>query len=288
MRYVLLDEKITRVAPFGVRFYDPVGKQLVTGLTVTARAAANPARVLDLFPNPSGVYVLQNAPGLRDFENGAGDADFWARLPAPRQYTIEVSDPRGEFLPFTFAAALPVKGLYVWDCEPSPPESSDVPLFSTPRRPIPAGYTAIRADLCDPIANQPAAWALLEVTYEGRVLGRGIADARGCLCLPLAYPPPVDFEPLSPMVTGAPLTEQSWRVGFQVWYAALAGQPDLCAILDQRRAPAAHIWETWDSPPGAAWLTEAEIVYGRELVLRTSEAGSPLPNLYIAPAGSPP
>ncbi len=287
-------ETVTRVAPLGVRFYDRVTKQIISGLTVTASGASNPSRKLALFPNSAGVYILQNVPGLRDFEQGTGDADFWSRVPAALPYTVAVSDAGGQFLPFSFKVDLPVKRLFVWNCEPlaSPeePSSGDVPLFSTPRRPIPTGYTVVRADLYDPIADRPGAWAVVDVRYAGRLLGRGVADARGCLSVPLTYPPPVDFEPLSPMVTGAPLTEQTWQVELQVWYVSneATAVPDLCMVLNQLNAPQAHAWASWDGLSATHELTEATLAYGRELILRTNAGGSPLPRLYIVPAGSPP
>lgn len=286
-RHVVIDT-LTRVAPLGVRFYDHATGQAVTELEVTARPAASPARELAMFPSRSGVYTLHHAPGLRDFEGGAGDAEFWQRMPAPQPYIVAVSDPRAWFLPFTFEVGIPLKGVLVWEGEPasSPAGPGGVPLFSTPARPTPAGYTVVRADLRDAGEDQPAAWAVVEVRYEGLLLGRGIADARGRLAVPLAYPPPVDFTPLSPLTTGAPLTGQAWRVGVQVWYTRLApaDQPDLRAVLGQLSAPPARVWATWDSPPGADMLAEGELAYGRELVLRTAAGGSPLPELSIAPA----
>jgi hypothetical protein len=77
-------ERLTRVAPLGLRFFDAVTQQVVGGLAVTAWPAATPAQQMPLFANPSGVHVLQHAPGLRDFENGAGDEAFWANIPAKK------------------------------------------------------------------------------------------------------------------------------------------------------------------------------------------------------------
>jgi hypothetical protein len=294
--YVII-ERITRTAPFGIRFYDRATGRVATGLTVTA-ATADPAaavatsavkRTIPLVAGPSGVYNLRGLPGLITFENGDGTPDFWANLPPARRYTLSVQDERGEFLPFTLAVDLPMHGLFAWECEPlvSPPQvgSHMVPLFSAPARAIPAGYIAVRADLYDPIADAPAAWAVVEITYQGQVLGRGLADSRGCVVVPLAYPPPIDYEPLSPEVTGAALTDQRWTVGLRAWYRGGidSAQPDLCAVLDQLNDPPARVWKTWTSPPGEDWLAEDELHYGRDLILRTGQGGAPLPQLYIAP-----
>src|SRR5215210_4108709 len=94
-------ERVTHVAPFGVRFWDPVYlTSRVEGLVVTAYQAPAGAtepderfgRPLPLVPNRSGTYVLHHAPGLAEFERGTGDADSWAALPAARPSCFFVVD----------------------------------------------------------------------------------------------------------------------------------------------------------------------------------------------------
>ena len=72
------------VAPLGVRFRDVVTDTLVgDGLSVTVYPAAAPARRVTAQANRSGVYVVHHAPGLRAFEQGAGDSAFWADAAPP-------------------------------------------------------------------------------------------------------------------------------------------------------------------------------------------------------------
>jgi hypothetical protein len=286
-------DRVTRVAPLGVRFFDAVTKRVVTGLTVTARAVASPARQLTMFANPAGVYVLAHVPGLRDFENGAGDEAFWAKVATPKAYTVEVHDPRGQFLPCVFEAAVPTQRLFKWTYSPpaSPPEpgDSDVPLFSAPARAVPEGMAAIYGDLYDPAADEPAAWAVVEVSYDGHVLGRGIADRCGQLCLICAYPSPEDFAPLSPLITGAALWEQHWRLQLRIGYVPAASVQDVLntsVALDQLAVGPAHIWTAWAGAAGSLPMTEAVLTYGQALILRSLDApgGKPLARLWVTPA----
>ena len=74
-------EELTWVAPFGVRFWDvtamaPAG----AGLTVVAYPNAFPALRSTADVNRTGVYFFHGLPGMRRFENGDGDEDFWAAL----------------------------------------------------------------------------------------------------------------------------------------------------------------------------------------------------------------
>lgn len=56
-------ERLTLVAPFGVRFWDTVsGRAIGEGLTVTAYPHGNPARRVHAFANRSGVYALCTLP----------------------------------------------------------------------------------------------------------------------------------------------------------------------------------------------------------------------------------
>jgi hypothetical protein len=286
-------DRLTRVAPLGVRFFDAVTKKTVSELTITARTKSKPGQPISMFTNPSGVYVLQHVPALRDFENGAGDEAFWEHMPATQAYIIEVHDPRGQFLPCIFEAAVPTHRVFQWSCGPhaSPPKlgDADVPLFSAPARAAPEGMAMLCGDLYDPAAHTPAAWALVEASYEGQLLGRGIADERGCVNLIFAYPPPVDFEPLSPLITGAAIWQQQWTLQLRIGYAPATTKPDvldLCPVLEQLAAGPANVWSVWTGPGGTQPMTEAVLKYGQSLILRSLDAtsGNPLPQLFVTPA----
>lgn len=105
----------TLTAPLGLRFRDAAtGAAVSQGLRVTLYPTANPARRTHAFANGSGVYVAHRAAGLRVSEMGAGDAEFWNAPPAAAPFTVEVVDEERRYLPYSFTAMLPAKGLSTW------------------------------------------------------------------------------------------------------------------------------------------------------------------------------
>src|SRR5437667_2244451 len=203
-------ETLTILAPLGIRFWDAVTNSIIAdGLRVTAYPLSKPTRKVPSFPNRSGIYVLQNLPGMRDIENGAGDAEFWANLPPKRPFVVEVVDHDRRFQPFLLSVDLPVKDIFTLECAlgspPSPPDTglSMVPLYSAPARPVPGAMGILRASLWDPLTGTPAAWAMLEAYVGGRspVHAHGFADEKGRIALIFPYPEPIDFadDPESPV-----------------------------------------------------------------------------------------
>jgi hypothetical protein len=285
-------ETVTRVTPLGVRFWDPVAEAAAEGLGVTAYRAGDSRQRVTAVMNRKGVYLLRDVPGLGDLESGAGDAAYWASLPPPQRFTVEVVDPAGRFIPFSFTADLPCRGLFTWQCataSPPNPPAAFVPLFSTASRPVPAGSAAVRADLWDPGAGAPAAGAVLEVRPAGQPAARGIADDQGRVVVLLPWPPPALPFPVlgSPMAGAAvPLAQQQWPVDLRASYAPLGPGPpprDLCALLSQPPA------DLWSGSSRLAPLTGATLRFGQDLVLRTLDEDRqvPLSVLYITPAASP-
>jgi hypothetical protein len=105
----------TLVAPLGLRFRDAAtGAAVSRGLRVTLYPTANPSRRTHAFANGSGVYVAHRAAGLRESEMGAGDAEFWDAPKASAPFTVEVVDEERRYLPYSFTATLPAKGISTW------------------------------------------------------------------------------------------------------------------------------------------------------------------------------
>ena len=110
-----LMERQTILAPLGLRFRDAItGADVSEGLAVTVYPTANPSARTRAFPNRSGAYVLHRAPGLLDATHGAGDDAFWDNLTAKKTFTVEVFDQTRRYLPCTFQADLPARGLLAW------------------------------------------------------------------------------------------------------------------------------------------------------------------------------
>ena len=108
-------DRLTIVAPLGLRFHDTVSGALVgDGLNVWAYPTGRPTARQQALNNRSGVYVLHHAAGLRQAENGDGSSTFWKQTPANKSFVIEVSDGAQRFQPFQFTENLPVEGIYRW------------------------------------------------------------------------------------------------------------------------------------------------------------------------------
>lgn len=310
-------ERVVHVAPFGVRFRDAVtGLQVSEGLSVEAyplEAALGRTRPEDevfgrrrAFANRSGTQVLMGVPGLRSFElSDPGEDDWDASPPGASRFVFEVEDKMGRYLPFSFEARLPYRGLFVWDENPLPLESplaprpvDGVPLFSAPARVPPAGMAAVRAELWDEAAKSPAAHALLEASFKGLLLGRGVADDEGRVALIFPYPPPARLPQTSPPnspPSGSipPLTQQEWAIDLAARYGPVSSPPpykprfpDLLAILSQGPAT------LWRDAAKTEPLTAATLGYGRECFVRTEAAspvtspleGAPRAALFVTPA----
>jgi hypothetical protein len=228
--------------------------------------------------NHVGVFVLAGVPGLALAEHGAGDDAYWADPPAQTIVTVDVDDSRGRFLPFSFDADLPARGMFELACGSPPGADGPIVLFSSAARPVPAGCAVVRADLWDADADAPAAWALLEVQPPGLPPARGLADARGRVAVVFPYPEPSGLDGSPPSLERRALSAQSWTVQLRAFAAAQAdpvpARPDLCTVLTQPEATLL----AGESP--ATPLTDATLDYGRELVLRTS----PQSVLVLTPA----
>ena len=290
-------DRVTHVAPLGLRLWDPVAEAIVgEGLTVQAAPAADPRRRITAFTNLSGVHVFRDLPGLRQFEHGPGEAAFWPEHPPALEFVIEVTDDRRRFQPFSLKTRLPVRGLLGWDCDPSgsslPRGIRAVPLFSAPARAVPGALAVVRAELWDAVAQAPAAWALVEVRVAVAHLAWGLADARGRVALIFAYPEApagtIASPPGSPpFAAGASLLAQTWHVHLRAYYAPseqVLERPDLCDVF---RQPIAALWA--DSGLGRP-LAAQTLQFGRELIVQSAGGGPDGPRsvLWITPGGSPP
>jgi hypothetical protein len=284
-------EEVSLVTPLGVRFWDvATASPAEAGLTVVAYPDVFPELRATAVWNGAGVYSFSGLPGLRRAENGAGDAAYWSAVPSNVPYTIEVSDPANRYLPFELTADLPVRGLYALLSSPMPsvpvPDPTWVPLFSAPARPAAGVSGMVRADL-QGFSGAGAAWAMVTAQPAGLAPAVGIADDRGVISLPLAYPEFRSSPAGSPLgMTPLKLTDQNWPVEIRVFFTpGVHGNlfPNLASLLQQ---PEALIWrDTADSAFAATFTLQ----FGNELVLRSlnSATGRDLPYLLVTAPGSP-
>lgn len=311
--FITLD-RLTMVAPLGVRFHDTVSGNIVgDGLSVWAYPTGRPTAKRPAIGNRKGVYVLHHGYGLRDREQGDGTQVYWDNpVPPNRDFIVEVSDDQHRFQPFQFTASLPSRGVFQWTGVDDSPLSArtSVPLFSSPARTAPGGMAVLRTELWDTSIDAPAAWAVLEAYDGDRRIAQGIADESGRVMLIFSYPAPITFAPSSPPgsplgsppgASGPPLTEQVWPLGLRALYT-----PDrpvsspLNAIDTDQSFPDLRF--TLTQPEATLWadaalsevLEETNLRFGRELILKSRPTpGSPLSSvrdsvLFITPAVSPP
>lgn len=312
-KLVVLD-RVTIAAPLGLRFRDAMtGAFVGDGFSVWAYPSTQPHERRPLIPNRKGVYVLHHAPGLRNFEIGKGDDEFWSNLSTKTDFVVEVRDQQDRFVPFQFTAALPARGIYQWNDTTggSPPSgTASVPVYSSSARIAPAGIAVVRADLWDPFRDghgAGAASAVIELHDDQQLLARGIADQQGRIAILFPYPAPRSFSPASPpgsgfgsppVATGPPLTEQVWMLRVRAFYARPTESvpvsrdndvlPELRSTLSQ---PEAVLWadETRTEP-----LLETAVQYGQSRILKSRPSSTSPPAttqgsvLFITPAGSPP
>lgn len=272
-------ERVRLTCPLGIRFWDPVTQRVEgDGLVVTVAPIDRPDRRQFGRSNRSGGFVFQDLPGLRSLEIGdEDDAPVFPSPPLVREFIVRMNDPRGRFLPLSVRAVAPHAGWLGLHGDASPPDrpADSLPLFSSPGRPLGSGLAVVRADLWDALSQQPAAWAVLEVsasTPGGSVTARGLSNADGRVVVVLPYPemapPPA---PTSPPPSRIGLSAQSWELTLTVRYAGLTGTetepPDLGDILGQATGT------LLDQQSPATPLAGATLLYGQELILRSSDDG---------------
>ena len=285
-------ERVTRVGPLGVRFWDAVEQSFIAdGLVVRVRPKTAPAPRIALTANTSAIFAALNLPGLRDAEFGAGYDAFWAAI-TKHTFVVEVADPRGRYLPMAFDADLPARGLFTWSCAMAPVTglTDGVPLYSAPSRMLASMRGVLRADLRDATSGLPAAGAVITATIDGTYNVTGIADPNGRIAIQFPFPEPRAFPstvdgvpPAAP--SGASLAGYTWPVVLAARYTPLApgavypDYPDLCTTFDQ---PAASLW----SDTTGALLGPLTLHMGTELIVRTTDAGTskPLSELWIKSA----
>jgi hypothetical protein len=287
-------ETVTRRAPLGIRFVDIVREVGISdSLVVQAWQKGTSGPKLTALASPlSGVYGFRTLPGLGDFEVGRRPASDWCG-PAPdtsppsdirasgaiygwvtadeyeakANFIVTVEDRLGRFLPQSLSMCLPKEKLI------------EVPLFSSPARPVLPGLGIIRGELATP-AGIPAGWGLVTAILGDRNYVTE-ADARGMFVIFVPY---ARFPVLQNggFPQGNVLIDQlAWDVTIQVAYEPskqlfIAGvaAPDSLSILQQGSAT---VYGQVGTP-----LVELQtkIYFGQELVVRTGD----LSQLLIDPA----
>jgi hypothetical protein len=215
-RSVHILEEVTRTAPLGIRFADAVLSAPVRGGLVVRARHRDGGPWTRARESSSGVHGFVTLPTTRTAERRPV-AEFGAAEP----YIVEVVDLRGRFLPMRVEASAPVALA-----------GGTVLLFPSPDRPVPPGFTAVRATLRYEDADVPAAsgrrvrpsrHAFATLTLDG-VAHDGIADGGGEL---------VVVVPLAEVEAGIPLSAQTAEGVLRVRFdPGLAPDPTPLPLLE--------------------------------------------------------
>lgn len=253
---------------FGLLLWDAAAGRMVSDdldvqvwrLPLTANTKPVPATA-----NRRGIFVAPNLPVHTVTSPETG-------------YLVEVRDRLARFTPFVMHVMSPEQPELVRPrCAPSLAPSASpgidqfqVPLFNLSSRTAPVGSAVVRASLVEADSRRPAQFAVLEVSVNGQLAGRGIADERGEAVVMFAYPEPEPAPPWSPPAPPPrprPPADQLWTVAVSVRYRpplrryqldpSRAALVDLCEVLEQ---PVATVATTSPALP-------FEIRYGEELIL---------------------
>lgn len=289
-------DKLAINALLGLRFWDTwTQRGIGDGLRVIIYPQQNPNQCMRALPNRSGIYVFSRLPGLGrlTITDESLSNPLWSAHDPQSGFILEVDDEFGRFLPFQLTITELPQGVFDLQCltlSPlSPPQPAlsvplpNIPLFSTPSRPVSAGLAIVRAELRQFMPGEKdglkASWAVVSVFYKNKLVGRGMANGEGSVMISFPYPQPtISTGPSGLLSNPVSIYEQSWDVSLRVQFyppgripAGLPERPDLCEVLGN---PMVSLLQSV-SPPGP--LGMQTVRYARETIVRTA----PYSELYF-------
>lgn len=300
-------ETLTRTVPLGLRCVDiSTQAQVAGGLSITATPRLRRARPAHATLTRSGVYALHNLPGLVDLEFAGAPPPSSppASPPVGSEFVVLVEDSAARYLPYAMTLTLPRRTLLTTFLFSAPGRDRVTGLMS-----IRGGLKDSTRQQADG-SLRPAAFARVVAEYETTsppTIYVTLADWRGEFALFMPGPnplqPPAGVSATSPNVPGRQTVSQlRWPVTLRFFYEPQAQQfvtvdergrvrvvegqqdgltdvnpsssrlryfPVLASLLNQS---AAEVFEVAGASGVPAGLLEAEIEYGKDLVVRTREA----------------
>ncbi len=292
MRLIPLERSTTQTL-LGICFWDRLTDHLIgEGLQVKAQRLSSDrnqrlGKVIMGRITPSSAIAFF---GLATGEIPANPEQLlWGTVPPEQLVVIDMVDLLDRFLPLSFVARLPFRGVFrgqgewlstsLLRPEVGVGEASGVQLWSAPSRPVPPGQAVLRAQIVvgDGENAVPAANALVRVQQSPPVPAGfdyyGLADSRGILLLPIPYPAVPD--PSTPETPYPPLDRQTFALNITIQYSpfqtALPGSdlPNLESLLNQPLANIA-IHRAADSTLQFESNLSVNLQFERSLILGTA------------------
>lgn len=288
-------ETISRNTLLGIRFWDPaLDEQIHFGLNVTLYSVNNHFKKINATCTRSGIYAFNDIPGMIDLETPLTDENAVSASPVePKQYVLEVHDPKERFVNVALLIDLPLpyKGIFLVDDDSASPANPPrgFNLYSSINRSSASQFTFIRGELINRISEKPAANAVVRIETEDEFRWYGISDNDGKFSVMMPYPfLNISFGSSPPSNEGVRLFQRTWTISINVFYEPLAQLdltgselPDYSSVLNQEQA---FIYtESPDTDVGEVMEMPAELVYGRDLIAKTEGFSE----LYIGQTGSP-
>ena len=285
-------ETVSHKALLGIRFWDTAtDSQIAEGLLVTLYSEDNSRRKIHARKTRSGVYGFFNIPGM--FIQETQDQDDLSSPVPIKTFVVEVQDLQQRYTPAAFSVDLPLpyNGIFLVDDDTGSPANSPkgFNLYSSVTRKPAAQFTFLRGDLVDRNTGEAAAHALVRVENDDGFSWYSVADENGKFAVMLPYPLlNISFGSSPPTSDGVRLFERTWTVNVTVMYEPLSldelpgtDLPDYSSILSQGQA--LLYMESPQTDVGEVNELQAELVYGRDLVIKTAGYSE----LYISATGSP-
>lgn len=294
MQEYRLLETVTRRTQLGIRFWDPaMNEQIRSGLMAVLYPVDNQRKKVVATCTRSGNYVFNGIPGMFELETVSSEDNSVTSPVDSRQYVLEISDSLQRYSTVALQVELPLpyKGLFLVDDEGSSPALAPrgFNLYSSINRRTASQFIFIRGDLIDRNSGKPAAHALVQVETENGFSWYGISDADGKFAVMMPYPYlSIAFGSSPPSSDGLRLFQRTWILNISVFYEPLGQEslpgsvlPDYSSVLNQNQA-LIYI-ESPDTDVGEVAQMQADLVYGRDLIVKTTGYSE----LYISPTGSP-
>lgn len=296
MKLIPLERHTTQTL-LGIRFWDRVTNRVVAdGLQVKAQRLSDDRAQRLGNPilgqmTPSGAITFF---GLSTGEIPAAGStqQFWESVPSNQLVAIDLVDRLERFLPMSFVARLPFRGVFrgqgdwlgtsLFRPELGNNAAIGVQLWSAPTRPVLPGQAVVRAQLVIGAGDTPipAAYALVRVQPLSALPASGfdyygMTDRRGMLLLPMPYPAIPD--PATPETPYSSLDRQMFPLRVTIQYDTSpivwpnSSVPDLERLLNQAQA---QIAINHTSDPNAPLQFQpnlsVNLQFGRPLILRTA------------------